>query len=172
MMTYKFSNYESRWKLSEPTLLASTLTSFIYKVKYQKTDAILKIFTDKGQKSETKGALALSCFAGKGALHLLNADADAYLIEYLDGQSLKNITTYENDKRITEIICEVVEKLHSYSSCDLLAKHLKVDPLRILEYAFVYGCLSACWFLEDAQNPNDTLRMARNIYQVLQNLTK
>jgi streptomycin 6-kinase len=52
----------------------------------------------------------------------------------------------------------------------IFSRRLKIDKRRILEYAFAYGCLSACWCLEDGQEEESTLRIARSVRQFLRGL--
>lgn len=46
------------------------------------------------------------------------------------------------------------------SMCDIFSTRLQIDPLRILEFAFAYGCLSSAWCLEDGQNPERRIRIS------------
>lgn len=52
------------------------------------------------------------------------------------------------------------------ATCKLFSEQLSLDPKRILDFAFAYGCLSSAWCIEDGQNPERRLRITR----VLQNL--
>ena len=107
--------YCDKWNLFDPKLIASTLTSDVFRVKIQDSDAVLKILNKKGQRFESKGALVLRCFDGNGAVKLLNSDEGAHLLEFVDGQHLKGLVAAGNDNLATEIICGVVARLHSYS---------------------------------------------------------
>ncbi len=264
--------YCKKWDLSEPAILASTFTSEVYRVKFNGHRAVLKIFNEKGIKFESRGAIVLRCFDGKGAVRLLNADSDAHLLEHADGKPLKELVARGSDDEATAVISEVLNKLHSYAGpipeglismernfrslfqkiktapsdsiyavgahlaqrlveteqevrvlhgdihhenilessdrgwvaidpqclvgertydianafynpngflnmvestdtierrCAIYSKQMNLDRQRILEYAFAYGCLSACWCLEDGQSAENTLRIARSIQSIL-----
>lgn len=248
------------------------MTSDVFKVRYENAFAVLKILNDKGMKFETKGAIVLRHFGGHGAVHLLKSDDGAHLLEFVDGPQLKTLVESGKDDRATEVIAEVVSRLHSAAesippgligmernflslfqkvkteprdsiyaeaakqvehliateqdvrvlhgdihhenilssssrgwlaidpqclagerSYDLantfynpmgfeslaeteaviqhrssvLSQRLKIDQRRILQYAFAYGCLSACWRLEDGQESDSTLRIAQSLRQSL-----
>lgn len=113
-MSLALEAYCKKWRLSSPTLLASTFTSEVFLVQYYGTSAVLKIMNPKGKASESIGAIALTCFNGNGSVRLLRADSDAHLLEAVDGIPLKNLTAAGDDLKATEIISEAVQKLHSY----------------------------------------------------------
>ncbi|MBP9707754.1 MAG: phosphotransferase [Oligoflexales bacterium] len=46
---------------------------------------------------------------------------------------------------------------------DVIANEMTLDPHRILKYAFVQACLSACWSLEDGDSPERAIRIAQVI---------
>ena len=108
------NEYCLRWKLSEPVLLASTFTSKVHRVNLNGHNVVLKIFNEKGRQFELGGATVLRCFDGNGAVRLLNADEGAHLLEYVDGKPLKDLVGCGDDDEATEIVCNVVNKLHSY----------------------------------------------------------
>lgn len=256
-------------------MIASTFTSDVFKVRFQKSFAVLKILKEKGMQFETKGAIVLRCFDGNGAVRLLNADEGAHLLEFADGEQLKSLVAKNEDDCATEVVAEVASRLHSYSGSipddlinmernfrslfqkvkngpldsiyveganlaerlikteqevrvlhgdihhenilnsstrgwlaidpqclagertydlsntffnlngflsmaeahetidrrsSIFSRRLKIDKKRILKYAFAYGCLSACWCLEDGQEEESTLRIARSVRQFLKGL--
>jgi streptomycin 6-kinase len=266
------AEYCDKWSLQSPVPIASTFTSQIYKVSFQGSTAVLKVLNEKGKEFEARGALVLRCFNGNGSVRLLNSDEGAHLLEYLDGRQLKSLVDQGEDAAATEIISDVVKRLHSYSGpipadlismernfrslflkvkaesadsiyikgarvaedlisteqevrvlhgdihhenilecsrrgwlvidpqclagertydlanvfynpngytdltaspdtierrCDTFSKRLGLDRQRTLKFAFAYGCLSAAWCIEDGQSPEDTLRIARSIYEVI-----
>lgn len=217
--------------------------------------------------------MVLSCFDGNGAVRLLNSDPGAHLLEFVDGTDLKSMVAENKDDEATEVIAEVITKIHSYSGsvphelismkenfrklfakvqsgtadsfylagaatanrlidsekekrvlhgdihhenilkssqrgwlcidpqclfgertydvantfynpngftelaesegriqrrAEIFSENLKMDRERILEYAFAYGCLSATWCIEDRQDPEPTLRIARKIHALLE----
>lgn len=107
--------YCKAWQLSEPEQIAQTFTSDVYRVKFNNDVAVLKILNAKGQEFESKGAAVLRCFNGNGAVRLLNADAGAHLLEFVDGQQLKSLVEQGNDDLATDVLCDVIQKIHSYS---------------------------------------------------------
>jgi streptomycin 6-kinase len=52
-------------------------------------------------------------------------------------------------------------------TCSLFSLRFGIDPKRILEFAFAYGALSACWAMDDRLNPERRLRIAGLIRDVL-----
>ncbi|BCA53713.1 aminoglycoside O-phosphotransferase APH(6)-Id [Nitrospira sp. KM1] len=98
-----------------PFQLASTHTSYIYRVTYLEQPAILKILTTKGRKFEANGSSALKCFHGHGAVKLIDFDVGAMLLEYLDGGELSNLVKQGLDSRAARIICDVLDDLHRYA---------------------------------------------------------
>lgn len=49
------------------------------------------------------------------------------------------------------------------ATCEVFSKHLSLEPKRILDFAFAYGCLSAAWCVEDGQSPERRLHITRLI---------
>lgn len=108
------SKYCQSWQLSEPRLLTSTFTSDVYLVCFNGSQAVLKILNEKGKQFEVRGAAVLKCFNGNGAVRIFQADEGAHLLEYVDGPPLRSIVEEGDDTFATEIVCQVIEKLHSY----------------------------------------------------------
>lgn len=52
----------------------------------------------------------------------------------------------------------------------IFSQRLGLDQKRMLEFAFAFGCLRAAWFMEDGQEDRFSLRMARTIREVLEEL--
>lgn len=48
-------------------------------------------------------------------------------------------------------------------NADILARNLKIELPRVLEYTFAYICLSASWYVEDGVHPVHELNIARII---------
>lgn len=105
-------DYLARWNLHHPDLLTRTRTSTLYRVRVNDQDAVLKLLSTVGRRDERRGAVALTCFAGSGAAHLLAADQHAYLIEYLDGDTLVPLVQAGQDDAATGIIAQTLAKLH------------------------------------------------------------
>jgi len=87
----------------------------------------------------------------------------------IDPQGLVGERTYDvanfffNPDDMPSLV-ETPERIRA--TCKLFSEHLSLDPKRILDFAFAYGCLSSAWCIEDGQNPERRLRITR----VLQNL--
>lgn len=107
--------YLKRWNLYNPRDLAVTPTSHVYLVSSEYGEAVLKILSREGEKSERNGALALQRYGGKGAVSLLRADEGAHLTAFVGNRSLKDLVVAGEDESAARIICQVSEKLHSYS---------------------------------------------------------
>ncbi|MGE0528997.1 MAG: aminoglycoside phosphotransferase family protein [Bdellovibrionales bacterium] len=87
----------------------------IYKVRAGSGEAVLKVLNENGKRFESKGAAVLRCFGGNGALRLLNADGGAHLLEYVDGPQLRLLVEQGKDEFATELLCDLMIKIHSYS---------------------------------------------------------
>lgn len=96
-------------------MISQTSTSCIYRVSHNGAPAILKVLTELGKKIESNGASALRCFDGTGSVRLLNGNSDGLLLEYIDGPKLSTLVKNNQDGQATKIICEVLDRLHSYS---------------------------------------------------------
>jgi streptomycin 6-kinase len=106
------SSYLLQWGLTDPQLLADTATSVVYKVRRDGRDAVLKILNRTGTLDEAGGAVALRYFDGVGAVRLLDHDAGAQLLEYAGGADLVSLVTAGHDAWATDIIVDVLNRLH------------------------------------------------------------
>jgi len=104
--------YLKQWGLGEPTLLTRTHTSVLYTVRHGDETAVLKLLAP-GEVEEQRGALALTCFAGRGAVRLLRYDAGAQLLEYAAGEELIAVVERGDDAAATRIIASVLTRLHA-----------------------------------------------------------
>ncbi len=111
-MREKLNHYLNIWDLSNPELLAETRSSHVYKVSTGDTTAVLKLLTPDGEE-ERSGAAALRHFNGHGAIRLFRADDSAHLLEYAEGQDLIPLVKQGQDEKATEIIADVLNKLHA-----------------------------------------------------------
>lgn len=107
------NDYVTMWHLTNPQPLTQTHTSELYLVNYQGETAVLKLLNDDGGVEERVGAIALRYFNGHGAVRLLRDDEKAHLLEYIPGDDLMQMVKRGEDERATEIIAEVLNKLHS-----------------------------------------------------------
>lgn len=257
--------YLDKWQLTNPRPLAQTATSHLFRVDYRGEPAVLKLLTPLGVKDESLGARTLAAWNGDGAVRLLAADDQAHLLEWIRGERLSSLVKDGRDAMATQIVGDVVARLHAYQGplppgltplreyfgslfrqahrdpdlaagavaaeallvsnervCllhgdlhhDNLLHHpqrgwLAIDPKgvvgeptfdlacvllnpvwmpavvedgdrlgtmaqslgqrlalpvgRILQFAFVYACLSVCWSWEDGDDPEPRLRMVRRL---------
>jgi streptomycin 6-kinase len=107
------NEYLQAWGLSNPQLLAQTVTSDVYTVIFEGHPAVLKLLTTLGQKDEKNGAIALRHFAGNGAVRLYRDDDGAHLLEYAEGEDLIALVKRGEDEQATSIIADVLNKLHA-----------------------------------------------------------
>jgi streptomycin 6-kinase len=112
--TSTLNSYLAAWDLSNPQLLAQTNTSRIYRVTCRTETLILKLLSPS-ETEEQRGALALHYFRGRGAVHVLQYDAEAQLLEYAAGDELVTLVTRGEDERATRIIAHVMAQLHRVS---------------------------------------------------------
>ncbi len=106
-------HYLDAWALSDPKLLAETPTSHVYTVISGGETLVLKLLTPIGVDDEQSGAVALRCFAGRGAVRLLRHDAGAHLLEYVAGDDLVPLVKRGEDAQATAIIGDVLNCLHN-----------------------------------------------------------
>lgn len=109
------AKYLAAWNLSSPVEIAKTGTSWVYKVSYQNSPAVLKVLTKFGKINESNSSQVLKCFDGCGAAKLLESDEGALLLEYVDGAKLHRVVSGGGDHEAANIICDVVDQIHRYS---------------------------------------------------------
>jgi streptomycin 6-kinase len=112
MTIEKLYQYLEQWKLSDPLPLAQTVTSELYTVTYKSERAVLKMLTPFALDEEVKGAIALRYWNGLGAVRLLEADGEAQLLEYADGDDLVPMVRQNGDNAATAIIVDLMRQLH------------------------------------------------------------
>jgi streptomycin 6-kinase len=108
----KLKYYLASWNLSNPRLLTQTMTSHIYTVTFETETVILKLLSPS-ETDEQRGAVALRCFDGHGAVRLLRHDEGAHLMEYAAGDELVTLVERGEDENATRIIAQVIQQLHS-----------------------------------------------------------
>jgi streptomycin 6-kinase len=106
------THYLDTWNLSDPQLLAETVTSKVYTVTTDGTQVILKILNPL-ETEEQNGAIALRYFGGRGTVRLLCYDDGAHLLEYADGEDLSAMARNGHDDQATAIIADVLNEFHS-----------------------------------------------------------
>lgn len=107
----KLNHYLTAWKLSNPELLMQTMTSHIYTVTNESETVILKLLSPS-EVDEQRGAVALRCFDGHGAVRLLRYDEGAHLMEYATGDELVTLVERGEDEQATRIIAQVIQQIH------------------------------------------------------------
>jgi streptomycin 6-kinase len=111
MNSDSLDHYLHAWELSEPQLLAETVTSKVYTVTSAGETVVLKLLKPYGWE-ESMGAAALRYFGGQGAVRLLREDGDAHLLEYADGPELASLVLNGQDEQAAVIIAQVLNQLH------------------------------------------------------------
>jgi streptomycin 6-kinase len=122
-------NYLTAWNLSNPKLLMQTMTSNIYTVTHESETVILKLLSPS-EIDEQRGAVALRCFDGHGAVRLLRYDEGAQLMEYAAGDELVILVERGEDENATRIIAQVIRQLHG------VPQNIPHDGLILLEHWF------------------------------------
>ncbi|MCA9793233.1 MAG: 3'-kinase, partial [Candidatus Eremiobacteraeota bacterium] len=107
-------DYLDKWQLTNPRPLAETATSHLFRVNYRGAPAVLKLLTPLGIKDESLGARTLAAWNGEGAVRLLAADEKAHLLEWVEGEPLSSLVAAGQDGKATEILGQVVARLHAY----------------------------------------------------------
>ncbi len=107
----KLNRYLAAWHLSTPHLLKQTMTSQIYTVLHDSEMVVLKLLSSS-EVDEQRGALALRCFDGHGAVRILRYDDGAQLMEYAAGDELVQLVERGEDENATRIIAQVIQQLH------------------------------------------------------------
>jgi streptomycin 6-kinase len=125
----KLNNYLTAWNLSNPQVLTQTMTSHIYTVIYETETVILKLLSPS-EIDEQRGAVALRCFDGHGAVRLLRYDQGAQLMEYAAGDELVILVERGDDEHATRIIAQVIQQLHG------VPQNIPHDGLTMLEHWF------------------------------------
>jgi streptomycin 6-kinase len=125
----KLHSYLATWNLSNPQLLAQTMTSHIYTVLYETETVILKLLSPS-ETDEQRGAVALRYFDGHGAVRLLRYDEGAQLMEYAAGDELVTLVERGEDEHATRIIAQVIQQLHG------VPQNIPQDGLFMLERWF------------------------------------
>jgi len=125
----KLNNYLTAWNLSNPQLLTQTMTSHIYTVTCETETVILKLLSPS-EIDEQRGAVALRCFDGHGAVRLLRYDEGAQLMEYAAGDELVTLVERGEDENATCIIAQVIQQLHD------VPQNISHDGLIMLEHWF------------------------------------
>ncbi len=108
----RLEHYLTTWGLADARPLTRTRTSDLYLVSSGAETAVLKLLAPS-ETEEQRGALALRCFDGHGAVRLLRHDEGAQLLEYAAGDELITLVERGDDDQATRLIAAVLDQLHS-----------------------------------------------------------
>lgn len=111
-MEKTLDHYLTDWGLIDARPLTRTRTSDLYLVTAGAETAVLKLLAPS-ETEEQRGALALRCFDGHGAVRLLRHDDGAQLLEYAGGDELITLVERGDDDQATRIVAAVLDQLHS-----------------------------------------------------------
>ncbi len=104
--------YCALWNLSEPSLIAKTNTSHVYKVAYQNISAVLKVYTELGRIHEAIGPQFLKECNGNGVIDVYEFNDEACFLYYVDGNEVLSLVEQEKDEEATLIIAQTLSKIH------------------------------------------------------------
>ncbi|WP_337047454.1 aminoglycoside phosphotransferase family protein [Serratia liquefaciens] len=103
--------YMQRWQLQPDGQAFETHSSLLMPVRYQGAAAMLKIAREQEEKF---GGLLMWWWQGEGAARVLAWHEDGILLERAQGsRSLPQMVRDGDDRQATEILCQVVARLHA-----------------------------------------------------------
>lgn len=112
MISSKHQIYFKRWQLDKPIKDLETHSSFLYWCHQNGRPVVLKIY--KPHSNEAISARLLAHYNCHGAVEILAHEDDACLLAQVgDGRELVELTRANDDGRATEILCEVIQRLHN-----------------------------------------------------------
>lgn len=100
-----------RWQLERVDLIADTFTSRVYRVATPSGGRIVKQLKPEGVR-ERIGMAYLDWRAGDGTVRLIDKVGDCHLLEDAGSMSLAHHLRIHGDEAATEIICELISRLH------------------------------------------------------------
>ncbi len=103
----------TRFRLTNPRPLARTATSQLWTVTGPDGEtAVLKLL-HPGQTEEARGAAYLQALDGRGGVRVHALAGPAILMEHCPGPSLGDLARSGRDEQATDILCDVIQTLHS-----------------------------------------------------------
>lgn len=119
------------WRISQLEKLTETPTSHLFKGLYERKPCVLKVYTEHGKKCESDSAVYLKAIDGHGGVTLLEDHEDAILLEYIDGQTLKEHVKNGQDNAATQIIGQTLKAIHHApnSALNLPSMHDRLECL-------------------------------------------
>lgn len=131
-------HYCKAWSVTSPEYInVSSACSDVFKVTMSDgQSAALKIRYGRGIEAEENSNAALSYFDGHGIVKLYQSDVRAQLLEFVAGKMLKSYVDDGRDAEATNIICDVIEQLHSVRKTNLdVFKTLDVHACELFNQA-------------------------------------
>lgn len=183
--------FPAHWHVSQPVLIADTFSSLVWKVSLPDgTPAIVKgLKPIKDIADELRGADYLVWRNGRGAVRLLGRENNLMLLRGLHGDlHHENIMFSSRGWLVIDpvgLVGEVgfgaanmfydpadrddlcLDPRRIAQMADAFSRALDVDPRRLLDQAYAYGCLSAAWNADGEEEQRD-LAIAAAIKQVRQ----
>jgi len=104
------SDHCDQWNLAPFGPQVASRTSVLQPVRVDGNKGILKVFRPDSDESGTDALIAW--YGGKGSVKLLRSDKNAQLLEWIDGPHLSDLVRDGEDALATELLAEVVGKLH------------------------------------------------------------
>lgn len=159
--TNKLNHYLAAWKLSNPQLLAQTMTSHVYTVTHAAETFVLKLLSPS-ETEEQRAALSLRYFNGHGAVRLLRG----WLA--FDPKGLVGERTYD----CANTLCNPVmpELVHNerrlLTNATILADMLALDLSRVQAFTYAYACLNASWWLQ--LGGSDIVQWSLNVAEIIE----
>lgn len=102
-----------RWGCTDPSLVADTPTSRVWRVRRAGGTAIVKDLNPIGVEDELRGADLLAWRGGHGAVRLLDREGSTLLLEDAGPTSLLDRFGELGDEASTKVILDVLEALHA-----------------------------------------------------------
>ena len=103
--------YMQRWQLQPDGQAFETHSSLLMPVRYRGAAAMMKIAREQEEKF---GGLLMCWWQGEGAARVLAWHEDGILLERAQGsRSLPQMVRDGDDRQATEILCQVVARLHA-----------------------------------------------------------
>jgi streptomycin 6-kinase len=101
------------WSLSDAEPVAETRTSWVLRVTSENGPRGLKLLKPYGA-DEINGARLMQWWGGEGAAAIDAIDGNDILMEWLEGGTLADLlrADYGRDAEATDVLCDVVAKLH------------------------------------------------------------
>jgi len=116
-------NYIRKWNLSPSDDPFSTHSSFLWPVLFDDQKAMLKIVREDDD--EVHGAQILKFFDGHGSIRLIKDEGTVQLLERIDQpknhMNLEQMVLAGQDDVATNIICDVIDKIHNHISGKTIA---------------------------------------------------